>query len=220
MTDRQAIWAILPVKALDGAKQRLAGVFSPQFRRQLAAAMLTDVLAALAATSDLTGILVVTIDPDAKRLAEGFGARISSEGATSGQTAAVESAIRTLMAEKVGGVLTIPGDVPGVTSAELETLLRGHAPAPSLSIVPAHDRRGSNAIMCSPADIIPLQFGNDSFLPHLDTAHRLGIEPNIVVLERLGLDIDNPEDLFAFAGKAWPTKTTEFLQNAGFPSAL
>ena len=43
------IWAVVPVKDLDGAKQRLAGLLPPTQRRALAAAMLEDVLAALVA---------------------------------------------------------------------------------------------------------------------------------------------------------------------------
>jgi len=38
------VWAVVPVKEITGAKQRLAGVLTEQQRRMLAAAMLEDVL--------------------------------------------------------------------------------------------------------------------------------------------------------------------------------
>ena len=42
------IWAIIPVKEFDGAKDRLSGLLSPQQRRVLAETMLTDMLDAVA----------------------------------------------------------------------------------------------------------------------------------------------------------------------------
>jgi hypothetical protein len=51
-------------------------------------------------------------------------------------------------------------------------------------------------------------------------ARCLGIEPKVLRLERLGLDIDNPEDLAAFVGKNWQTRTTEFLKRSGASSRM
>ena len=70
-----AIWAVLPVKDLAGAKQRLAGVLSATERRELFAAMLEDVLSALAASAGLAGILMVTRDPLAVAVGERYVAR-------------------------------------------------------------------------------------------------------------------------------------------------
>src|ERR1700680_3207545 len=45
------IWAVVPVKELDRAKERLAPVLPPERRRALMLAMLEDVLTALAPTT-------------------------------------------------------------------------------------------------------------------------------------------------------------------------
>jgi 2-phospho-L-lactate/phosphoenolpyruvate guanylyltransferase len=82
------LWAVVPVKELDRAKQRLAALLSPKLRRALMLAMLDDVLAALAATSGLAGIGVVTVDAAASRLAMSYGARIVEAGARDGHTGA------------------------------------------------------------------------------------------------------------------------------------
>jgi 2-phospho-L-lactate guanylyltransferase len=216
MTGHRDLWAVVPAKQLAEAKHRLSHAFPPEFRRSLAMEMLEDVLAALSRASDLAGIVVVTIDPEMRRIARRAGARVLSDGAASGHTGAVAAAIGVLAAERRDGMLTVPGDVPGVTAAEIDTLLPQHGAAPAFTIVPAHDGRGSNAVICSPADLVPLAFGNDSFLPHLAAARRRGIEPKVVRLERLGLDIDNPEDLEAFVGKSWRTRTAEFLKHSEF----
>ena len=53
-------------------------------------------------------------------------------------------------------------------------------------------------MLCVPPTVMPLRFGDDSFLPHLAEARILGIEPTIVKLPGVGLDIDQPKDLAMF----------------------
>lgn len=203
------IWAAVPVKEFVGAKQRLAALLTPQQRQALAAAMLEDVLAALAATP-LAGIMVNTVDPVATGLARRYGALVVTDGARDGHTGAVMAMARILDAEGRAGMLTVPGDIPRVTSAEIAAVIEARRPAPSLTIVPAHDERGSNAMLCSPPTVMPLRFGDDSFLPHLATARALGIEPTIVKLPGIALDIDQPADLEALR-RATPHMATRAI---------
>ncbi|HUN46930.1 MAG TPA: NTP transferase domain-containing protein, partial [Stellaceae bacterium] len=152
------IWAIVPVKEFSGAKQRLSGRFAPEFRRGLAAVMLEDVLAALMSARGLAGVAVVTVDPVSDALARRMGASVLTAGARDGHTGAVTAAIGVLAGEGATGMLTIPGDVPGVTAAEIEAVLAAHGAAPAFTIVPAHDSRGSNVIVASPPGLVPLAF--------------------------------------------------------------
>jgi 2-phospho-L-lactate guanylyltransferase len=192
------LWAVVPVKERGSAKERLSPMLRPETRQALALAMLEDVLAALTATPGVAGLLVVTVDPEAGRLAASYGARLIEVGARDGHTGAVTAAARLLAAEQRSGMLTLPGDIPLVTPAEIARLLAAHLPAPSFTIVPSHDERGSNAIACSPPDAVPLRFGENSFYPHLQAAEMAGIRPNVVHLPGIALDIDNPEDLVSF----------------------
>jgi 2-phospho-L-lactate guanylyltransferase len=191
------IWAAVPVKEFAGAKQRLASLLTPEQRQTLAAAMLEDVLAALA-NAPLAGIMVNTVDPIAKELARHYGARVVTEGARDGHTGAVMAMAHILGAEGREGMLTVPGDIPRVTVAEIAAVIEARRPSPSVTIVPAHDERGSNAVLCSPPNVMQLRFGDDSFVPHLAAARALGIEPTIVKLSGIGLDIDQPDDVRAF----------------------
>ncbi len=200
------IWAAVPVKEFAGAKQRLASLLTPAQRQALAAAMLEDVLAALAA-APLAGIMVNTVDPIAGELARRYGARVVTEAARDGHTGAVMAMARILGGEGREGMLTLPGDIPRVTPAEIASVVDARRPAPSITIVPAHDERGSNALLCSPPTVMQLRFGDDSFLPHLAAARALGIEPTIVKLPGIGLDIDQPQDLQAFR-RAAPSMAT------------
>jgi 2-phospho-L-lactate/phosphoenolpyruvate guanylyltransferase len=83
-------------------------------------------------------------------------------------------------------------------------------PSPSLAIVPAHDGRGSNAVLCSPPLVMPLRFGDDSFLPHLASARALGIEPTILNLPGIALDIDQPDDVNALLRAKPPMDTRAY----------
>lgn len=191
------VWAVVPVKELDRAKERLSPVLPPERRRALMLAMLEDVLAALAATPDLGGLAVVTVDAAARGLAEPYGARIIETGARDGHSGAVAAAARLLTREGCHGMLTVPGDIPLVTPAEITQLLAAHRPAPAFTIVPSRDQRGSNAIICSPPDAVPLRFGEDSFFPHLRAAEAKGVRPTVLHLPGIALDVDTPEDLAA-----------------------
>lgn len=205
------IWAVVPVKDTAGAKQRLAPVLPPRQRQALALAMLEDVLAALAAVPALAGRIVVTTDKAAAALAERYGCLVQTEGAAAGHTGAVTAATRHLAAAGRGGMLTVPGDIPLVTAAEIGELLAAHRPAPSFTIAPSHDERGSNAIVMSPPDAVPLAFGDDSFSPHLAAAHARGIAPTVLRLPGIALDIDNPADLAHFAGLGSRTRAGLWL---------
>jgi 2-phospho-L-lactate/phosphoenolpyruvate guanylyltransferase len=203
------IWAAVPVKEFVGAKQRLASLLTPQQRQALAAAMLEDVLAALV-DAPLAGVVVNTVDPLATELARRYGARVITDGARDGHSGAVAAMARLLGEEGRAGMLTVPGDIPRVSAAEIAAIIAARRPAPSITIVPAHDERGSNAVLCSPPMAMPLRFGDDSFLPHLAAARALGIEPTIVKLPGVGLDIDQPADLQAFR-RATPHMLTRAL---------
>ncbi|MDP9294658.1 MAG: 2-phospho-L-lactate guanylyltransferase, partial [Actinomycetota bacterium] len=66
--------AVLPVKTFSRAKQRLSEAVGELQRRDLAAAMVADVLDALAAVEGLEAVVVVTAEPLAAEAADAVGA--------------------------------------------------------------------------------------------------------------------------------------------------
>ena len=215
MTASRDVWAVVPVKEQGGAKQRLADFLPPEQRRALAAAMLQDVLAALV-EAPLAGICVVTLDPFATDLARRIGARVLTDGARDGHTGAVTAAGRALIAEGRGTMLTVPGDIPRITATEVAALIAAHRDTPAFTIAPAHDEMGSNAILLSPPDALPLRFGEDSYFPHLAAARAAAIEPTVVTLPGIGMDIDHPADLRRFLSmQPLRTRTLDYLHGSG-----
>ena len=213
--DRSPLWVIVPVKNLQNAKQRLASVLSGAERHALFRAMLEDVLTALSECRGLAGVVLVTLDAEARALAARYGARVLEEQENRGHTAASSFGARRLAQEGVAGMVQLPADIPLVTSEDIDALLEAHAAAPAVTLAPSRDERGSNAVACSPADVLPLRFGDDSYFPHLQRARALGIEPAIVHRPGLALDVDTPDDLLAFLATPSRTRAYDFLVRSG-----
>ena len=205
------VHAVVPVKNLGHAKQRLSGVLGQLERTALFRAMLEDVLEALAGASSLAGIVLITRDEEAIALAQRYGAECLIEPENRGHTAAVEFAARALSDRGAGALLQVPGDIPCVTAEEIEAVIAAHAPAPVVTIAPSRDYRGSNAVLCSPPDVFPFRFGDDSFYPHLAAARALGVEPTVVERAGIGLDIDTPDDLEVFLASPSDTRAYRLL---------
>jgi 2-phospho-L-lactate guanylyltransferase len=216
------IWAIVPIKELDGAKQRLAPLLSPAQRRALIEVMMGEVLEAVTGAIGLAGAMVVTLDPQATALAVRLGARVVTDGARDGHTGSVTAGLQLLAREGRNGMMTLPGDIPGVTSQEIDLVLAAHLPGPSFTISPAHDDLGSNTVICSPPDAVPLRFGENSYFPHLDAARRCGIEPTIIRQPGIAMDIDHPVDLANFLRlpQSAGTRTRALLEEMGVPGLL
>ncbi len=192
------IHAVIPIKVLDGAKHRLSPLLTPAQRRELAEVMLREVLDAVAAAQSLAGVWLVTEEPVAIAIAAQQGWRVVQDGARDGHTGAVNGGIRAVLATGGASMLTLPGDIPAVTPQEIDAAIGAHGSAPAFTIVPAHDEQGSNTVICSPPDAVPLRFGDNSYFPHLDAARAAGIEPCILPLPGIGMDIDHPVDLQSF----------------------
>ena len=205
------VHAVVPVKDLGNAKQRLAGVLGQPERTALFRAMLEDVLEALAGAASIARIVLVTRDAQAMALARRYDAECLVEPENRGHTAAVELAAGVLAARGAEALLQVPGDIPRVTSGEIEAVVAAHAPAPAVTIAPSRDHRGSNAVLCSPPDVFPFRFGDDSFHPHLAAARAMGIEPTVVERAGIGLDIDTPDDLEAFLASPSDTRACRLL---------
>jgi len=206
------MWAVIPVKNLNEAKHRLESVLNPIQRRNLFAAMLEDVLATVMAVPEFEQVAVATICPTAAEIARRYGASVLSTVQDEGQTKAVARIATTLEENGIKHMLMLPGDVPLVTVEEIQTVLEVHGNAPTMTIVPARDEQGSNCIALSPPTAVPLRFGPNSYLPHLETARKMGLTLNTPKLAGIGLDIDTQDDLQELCKQPFQTRAQEYLQ--------
>lgn len=186
---------LVPVKNLSSAKQRLAAVLDQPSRTQLAQAMLFDVLETLFNWSGRPGVCVVSGDSYALRLAGQFRFDVIPDKNNASETDAIEVATQICEARGIRSTMVIPGDIPLVEAGELEQIYAS-APAEGTVLVPGADGRGTNAVLRNPSSLFPLRFGNDSFQPHLEAAQATNKACVVLSLPGIGLDIDNPSDLF------------------------
>jgi 2-phospho-L-lactate guanylyltransferase len=215
---QEATWAIVPVKALGEAKQRLAGVLPLAARCRLMLAMLRDVLATLQEVERLGPVLVVTPDAQAAELARSCGARVLREERAQGHSAAAMAGFAHARAQGAPQALTLPADAPGVTPDEVARLLDAAGPAgprPHVVLVPSHDRDGTNAVLAAPPDAFPPSFGPRSFARHLAQAEARGIDCRVVELAGLARDVDEPRDLQALLAAKRGNPAYAFLEAHG-----
>jgi len=202
----------IPVKDLSNAKQRLGAALDQAHRSQLAEAMLRDVLNAAAGVRTRVDVALVSSDPHAKELAGEFGFLVIEDTRNESETAAIELATGWAEAQGYDTTVVIPGDIPLARSEELHQVLDA-APEEGMVLAPAYDRRGSNCILRRPASIIPLRFGNDSFLPHCEAMRRTGKPLVILELPGIGLDIDNPHELDMLVARDGDTHAERLLRS-------
>ncbi len=213
-------FAIVPVKDLSKAKERLSSVLPQDVRTDLAYAMLEDVLTALKGSRLLDRKFIVTMDRNAIRIAGGLGIEIIEETEQKGESDSVDRASLVCKGMGAESVLVIPGDAPLITSGDIDFILGKGVGAPSVVLVPARDRMGTNAILRNPPDAIPSRFGHDSFRKHVGEAEKRGIHIEYYENERVGLDIDHPDDLKIFASRKSATKTYELLLSRNILGAI
>lgn len=191
------IVAAVPVKDLVNAKQRLMRVLSAPERRDLARAMLCDVLRALRG-ADLDRVWVVTREPEIAAIATAMGAQPLAEDDNRGHTAAVAVAQAEAARVRAAIFMTIPGDVPCVTAVEVRALAAAAADAPAV-FVPSHSGLGTNGVALAPPQVMSLRFGEPSFDNHLAAARARRLVPRTLALPGLALDVDAPDDLRTLA---------------------
>jgi len=190
--------AILPVKRFKNAKRRLESGLAGGSRRALAEAMFADVLTALRRVEAIDRVLVVTADPAAQRIAEGYDALALDDPAESGQDQAVLRGAAHARELGAAQILCVAGDCPLLDPSELERLLGRPRTAPRYAvIVPDRHGTGTNALLLSPPDALHPRYGPDSFARHLRLAEEAELPVEVAELESIALDVDTPEDLAA-----------------------
>ena len=188
---------LLPIKDLQNAKQRLAGVLTPDERFRLAQAMLADTVRALCGVQRAHKIFVITNYAPAIEIAAQHGWEILREEHQVSESASVDFASRLCAERGVVALLRLPLDLPLIQSSDIDELLATECSAPSVVMVPSRDGTGTNAILRTPPALFPSHFGPNSFVKHCSEAERAGAKIIVRRNERLEMDVDDEADLRA-----------------------
>ena len=204
---------LIPVKAFSRAKERLASDHNEDERAALARAMCEDMFRVVAQVKGINRVYVVSAEYHALSLARQLNWHVIDEREQVSESASVDAASRQCAREGVKALLRLPIDLPLIMPSDIETLFYFVEKPPSVVIVPSMDETGTNALLRSPPDLFPSHFGPGSFALHLKEAEQAGAKVAIVRNERIALDIDEPKDLRAAAGRVSPHSATARLIN-------
>jgi 2-phospho-L-lactate/phosphoenolpyruvate guanylyltransferase len=189
--------AVLPVKSFARAKRRLEEAITSADRRELAEAMVADVLTALAAVPEIDDVVMVTAEPLAARAAERAGATVVGDPEERGQSAAALRGIDAAVERGAERALLVPGDCPALAPGEVSRLLARARAEPSVVIVPDRHGSGTNALVLTPPAAVGPSFGAGSLARHAAQASAAGATVKVCELPSLSLDVDTPDDLAA-----------------------
>ncbi|MHB8681122.1 MAG: 2-phospho-L-lactate guanylyltransferase [Acidimicrobiales bacterium] len=183
---------LVPVKAFDRAKERLAPSLGPAHRAELARVMAERVLAAAGPLP----VAVVCDDDAVAAWAAARGALVLPEPGR-GLNGAVEAGVQRLAGAGADEVIVAHGDLP---RARRLAHLAGHG---GITLVPDRRDDGTN-VVCMPASCgFRFSYGPGSFERHRQEAARLGLPVRIRRERALRLDVDVPEDLGVALGARW-----------------
>jgi 2-phospho-L-lactate guanylyltransferase len=186
---------VVPVKAFDQAKVRLASALAPRERADLARHMAEIVLLA----ADPLPAVVVCDDDDVRAWAERSGAQVVWCPGR-GLNGAVSDGVAALREAGVPRAIVAHADLP------LATRLDWLADFPGVTLVPDRRADGTN-VLSLPTDAgFTFSYGAGSFGRHRAEAARLGLPARIVQDPHLGWDVDLPADL-AYPGATPPART-------------
>ncbi len=199
---------VLPVKGGPFAKTRLSPLGSR--RLAIAAAVATDTVAAVAGSSRVAGILVVSADAAVRSLAATFGAESVADPAL-GLDAAVRAGLDVAPRHRPCAILLadLPAVRPRDVTRALDACMMALAAGAATVVVPDTESEGTVLLAAAhPAALHP-QFGPGSAVRHA----RGGVSLDLA-LPRLRRDVDTSADLEAAIGLGVGRATTAVLSRS------
>jgi 2-phospho-L-lactate guanylyltransferase len=160
--------------------------------------MLERVVRAALGTVSRAEVVVISPDPDALAEVGRIDPSIRllfQAPERPGLNPALEQAAAAVREAGVSTVLILPADLPLISSADIDNVLRRDAP---VVIAPDRHGTGTNALMVrldAFGESFVFQFGEGSYDNHHDEAARLGVDAMTAMAPGTSFDLDTPADL-------------------------
>jgi FO synthase len=205
------IWAVVPVKALSSSKQRLAPALGPR-REAFARALLAQTLFALSGSRRVTGILVVTSDPQVADEARQAGAEVRQEEADLNPACA--SGLADVRARGADVCMIIHADLPLLSPGSVDALVcaylerRRAQGASVIGLVRCDKGTGTNVALLDPKLPFTPAFGPASFATHHLAA---GSRARELYSDEAAFDLDTVADLERLANCVVSARLRPFI---------
>ena len=209
-----SIVAVVPMKPLNRSKTRLASVLSEQQRADLSLSMFSRVVGAGSRRSEQ--VWVVGGDDTVRLAAEGLGADWREDPGSDlndSLSIAFDEACKKGLSP-----IYLPADLPFVAAADIEKVVQASGNGKTLTLSPAQQDGGTNAMLIPQCLSFPPLLGKDSFSLHKRQATSRGIPYAVCLSEGLGLDLDTPDDL-ALCDEIQPGFLATMMPAAGVPTS-
>jgi 2-phospho-L-lactate guanylyltransferase len=173
----------------------MAGLLTDSQRIDLNGRLLNHTLHALKQVHSLRKVLVISSDPFVLDLAHRQGFGTIEEAGPAALNESLEKARAVAVSRGASAVFVLPADLPGLHPEGIEEVISHLGEGPLVVIAPDRHRRGTNALLVSPAGLIDFRFGPESFVRHSAGAYEN--RARLVIIENWGLalDLDSPEDI-------------------------
>jgi 2-phospho-L-lactate guanylyltransferase len=185
------LWALVPLKRLAAAKQRLAPVLEPAPRMELMLSMATDVLAALVQIEAIERVLIVSEDLAAEQLALDAGVEWFQAPPGGGLNSDLECAAVFAQQHGARQVLIVHADLPFLRPEPLRRFIADRSDKMT-RLAECKTGTGTNLLLTPLPLTFPLVFGSHSLTRF---QRLLGKMAMVIRNSALSMDIDNPEDL-------------------------
>ena len=214
MTPRSIV-AVIPMKPLSLSKTRLSEVLSQRERADLSLTMFGKVVEA--AHEALGAVWVVGGDKAVRRSTERIGAEWYEDPGKN-----LNDSLRFALDKACGrgmSAIYLPADLPFVTPADIRKIVQASAGGDTLTLSPAQQDGGTNAMLIPACLAFPTLLGRNSFERHERQAASLGIAYTVCLSDGLALDLDTPDDL-ALCEKIQPGFLSEMIPVTAAPNAI
>jgi len=194
---RTGRWAIVPIKRLSLAKQRLAALLGEK-REEFAYLLACRTLDVVRETGLFDGIIAVSPDARIAAAAHARGVHVLDDrDATLNEACALGLAAA---AERFARIAVLmPADLGLLSAPALTDVVRRYSAlregGAAVGLVRCKDGTGTNMVLLDPAQAFSPRFGPDSFARHAGAANA-----HELAAPEVAFDIDAADDLHRFAG--------------------
>ena len=209
-----SIVAVVPMKPLSQSKTRLSGVLTQQERADLSLAMFGRVITA--AREALGVVWVIGGDESVKLTAEDLGA-VWLEDPGNDLNGSLSFALGKACGDGISAIY-LPADLPFVTAADITKIAQASNDGETLTLSPAQQDGGTNAMLIPKCLSFPPLLGKNSFRLHEQQASSLRIPYTVCLSDGLALDLDTPDDL-ALCERLQPGFLSKTIPAAAMPTS-
>ena len=184
--------AVVPVKGLDEAKSRLAGVLSPEERAKLTLEMLAHVLEMVGRSGVVEKIGVISPEVEQLSLPDGVALIKQIEP---GLNNLLEQGREWALSEGADGLMVIFADLPLLSESDLVEISELGGEASTLVLAPDRHGHGTNVMLSHPVTLARFAFGTGSYHKHRRRALEDGAKVETYRSMGTSLDLDTPDDM-------------------------